>query len=253
VTALAASPLDAAPHSDIRPRAAAAFGAAVLHATLFGLANALEPPHVFPIRPPAVVTQVEIELVAKAIAPEKPIATVPVDPARSRPAPRRTRQAPRPVPAEPAPAAAALTAIDANAPTSNTLVSGSAEATAREPVAIVAHAQTSARPTREVSEVSGVSDGPDRSRAPQLSGAAEWRCPFPIEADGADIDRAVVTLRVEVAPDGSVIRTAALDDPGHGFSRQAQRCALRKRWAPGLDRAGKPAPATAIVRVRFER
>lgn len=244
----------AAPCDDSYPRLAAAFSAAV-HAALFALAGALEPPHASSNRRPAAVTQVELEMLVKESTTVVPVAT-PVEPVRASSPPRRSRPAPRPAPAAPAPAAAVFVA-DPRAAATDTVVSGTAETstggatavegTAPEPPAVAAPAPTSAR------AVNGVNDGPDRSRAPRLSGATEWRCPFPIEADSADIDRAVVMLRVEVARDGSVIRTAALDDPGHGFGRQAQRCALRKRWAPGLDRSGKPAPATAVVRVRFER
>jgi protein TonB len=237
-------------------RLVAMFGSAVLHATVFGLAGAFEPPRPLASRPTARVSEIEIETVAKEMPPAEPIAVEPVEPARASPPLRRAR--PAPTPAEPAPAAAALATADAHAAaTTDTMVSGTAatppngpaaaEGTATTPVVVAARAPASTQAT------SGVSDGPDRSRAPRLAGTTEWSCPFPIEADSADVDRAIVTLRVEVARDGSVVRTAALDDPGHGFARQAQRCALRKRWAPGLDRAGQPAPATAVVRVRFER
>jgi len=240
-------------------RLVAVFGSAVLHATVFGLAGAFAPPRSLSISPAPSVSEIEIETVAKEIAPAEPVAIEPVEPARASPPLHRARPAPRPTaaPATPAPAAAALATADAHAATTDAMVSGTAAAppngaaaadgAATQPLALAARAQTSTRTTH------GASDGPNRSRAPRLAGTTDWSCPFPIEADSADVDRAIVTLRVEVARDGSVVRTAALDDPGDGFARQAQRCALRKRWAPGLDRAGQPAPATAIVRVRFER
>lgn len=93
----------------------------------------------------------------------------------------------------------------------------------------------------------------DRSRSPGLAGGARWDCPFPREADMAGMNDGVVTLRVSVAADGSVERALVERDPGFGFGREARRCALRKRWLVGLDRAGKPITAVARVRVRFTR
>lgn len=93
----------------------------------------------------------------------------------------------------------------------------------------------------------------DRSRPPQLAGGSRWQCPFPIEADDAGIDHAVVTLRVEVDADGRVARVTTTTDPGSGFGREARRCAGSKRWAAGLNREGRAAAAVAIVNVRFDR
>lgn len=93
----------------------------------------------------------------------------------------------------------------------------------------------------------------DLTRAPRLASGLNWDCPFPVEADDAGIDSAVVGLRVEVAADGKVREAKATKDPGYGFGREARRCALSKRWAPGLDRAGQPITAIALVNVRFER
>jgi protein TonB len=86
-----------------------------------------------------------------------------------------------------------------------------------------------------------------------LAAGLRWDCPFPEEAEQADIDDAVVGLDVHVAADGSVTSTRVLSDPGHGFARQARRCALAKRWQPGLDRAGRPTAQSVLVNVRFVR
>jgi len=91
------------------------------------------------------------------------------------------------------------------------------------------------------------------SRAAQLAGGSTWECPFPLEADDAGVDHAVVSLRIEVAADGHVLSANATRDPGHGFVREARRCALSKRWSAGLDRAGQPVNSTTVVNVRFER
>ena len=93
----------------------------------------------------------------------------------------------------------------------------------------------------------------DRSRAAQLAGGSTWECPFPLEADDAGVDHAVVSLRIEVAADGHVLSANATRDPGHGFVREARRCALSKHWSAGLDRAGQPVNSTTVVNVRFER
>jgi protein TonB len=93
----------------------------------------------------------------------------------------------------------------------------------------------------------------DRSRHAQLAGGSAWDCPFPVEADDAGIDNAVVALRIEVAADGHVLSAIATRDPGHGFGREARRCALSKHWSAGLDRAGQPISSTTVVNVRFDR
>jgi periplasmic protein TonB len=93
----------------------------------------------------------------------------------------------------------------------------------------------------------------DLSRAPALAGGKAWTCPFPDEADDMGVDHAVVTLRIKVAADGSVMDAIVARDPGDGFGREARRCALRKRWSPGLDSAGKATGATTVVNVRFDR
>ena len=100
---------------------------------------------------------------------------------------------------------------------------------------------------------SAAAPGIDLSRAAQLAGGSAWDCPFPVEADDAGVDHAVVTLRVEVGADGRVVQASATRDPGHGFGREARRCALYKRWAPGLDREGRAASSVTVVNVRFER
>jgi protein TonB len=93
----------------------------------------------------------------------------------------------------------------------------------------------------------------DRSRMPALAGGAQWNCPFPREAEFDGIDSAVVTLSVRVSDAGSVEDVSVKQDPGSGFGREAKRCALSKRWAPGLDRAGNAVAMTSLVNVRFVR
>lgn len=91
------------------------------------------------------------------------------------------------------------------------------------------------------------------SRPPMLAGAGRWDCPFPSEADLEDIHSAVVSLRVRVGKTGAVESVDVTRDPGFGFGREARRCALRKKWQPGLDRNGQTTESVAIVNVRFGR
>lgn len=94
----------------------------------------------------------------------------------------------------------------------------------------------------------------DCSRVASLSGGTDWSCPFPAEADSAEIDDAVVVLQVDVGADGAATAVQVRSDPGHGFGREARRCALSKRYATALDRDGIPVPgATRPFQVRFSR
>jgi len=95
--------------------------------------------------------------------------------------------------------------------------------------------------------------GPDRSRRATLEGGAQWHCPFPPEADGEEINSAVVPIRVDLDATGLVREVAVLSDPGHGFGREAERCARGKRFTPALDRDGNPIETRVTIRVHFER
>ncbi len=95
----------------------------------------------------------------------------------------------------------------------------------------------------------------DKSRPPGLLGSVDWNdCPFPAEADAEQIDQAFVMIQVRVRPDGSPESVTVLQDPGHGFGREARKCAMRKKFSPGLDPDGRPVMGTTKpFRVRFER
>ena len=95
---------------------------------------------------------------------------------------------------------------------------------------------------------------PDRSRSASLAGASEWSCPFPQEADSAQIDEAYVTLQVDVGQEGAPQAARVLADPGNGFGREARRCAMAKRYSVAFDRNGDPiAGTTRPFRVHFSR
>ena len=94
---------------------------------------------------------------------------------------------------------------------------------------------------------------PDKSRRAAFEGGAQWHCPFPPEANEYAIDSAVVPIRVDLDATGSVRDVVVLSDPGHGFGREADRCARSKRFNPALDRDGTPIAAQVTIRVHFER
>jgi len=83
--------------------------------------------------------------------------------------------------------------------------------------------------------------------------AKEWDCPWPPEADAEQIDEAYVVIVVHVDATGRATRVD-ITDPGHGFGREARRCALRERYTAGRDRDGQPtATTTKPIRVHFAR
>ena len=61
-------------------------------------------------------------------------------------------------------------------------------------------------------------------------------------------------IQVKVKPDGSPENVTVVQDPGHGFGREARKCAMRKKYSQGLDPDGNPVGGTTKpFRVRFER
>jgi periplasmic protein TonB len=64
----------------------------------------------------------------------------------------------------------------------------------------------------------------------------------------------VVLLRVAVRPDGGATEVKVLSDPGYGFGQAARSCAIKTRFQPAQDAAGKPMFAwSGPIRVRFIR
>lgn len=258
-----ASSLDEPVTRSLRTPIVAALGAACIHAAVLGLALGASAHHERALAPPPRVTQmVEVALPpAPALAPPEPGEPAPPPTAAAAPKPIAARVAPkrvsRPEPAkvDPPPSAAeaakVIAAADETLDFGDSIVSGKAAGFAGGVTAnagMATHAVSDAR-----ARAGGVEDPGDASRAPRLAGDARWDCPFPEEADDAGIDRASVSLRVELAADGSVLKVQATKDPGYGFAREARKCAERKRWLPALDRSGQPVQASALVNVRFSR
>lgn len=92
----------------------------------------------------------------------------------------------------------------------------------------------------------------DLSRAASLRNkAALSACPFPAEAEAEQISESHVIVEVKVAANGSVQSVVVPQDPGHGFGRQARKCAQTATYDPALDVNGKPMEGTARIRFHF--
>lgn len=94
---------------------------------------------------------------------------------------------------------------------------------------------------------------PGLAHLASLTGAGDWDCPFPRDADRAGIHQAVVDLHIAVDQLGRPRRIQILREPGHGFGPAARRCARSKRFQPARDRDGHPVTGVVTVRVRFLR
>lgn len=208
----------------------------------------------------------EVEILRDEAPPPPPPTAAPA-PEPKAVAPRPAREAPPPPPA-PAQAAKVLTAepkpdepLDL---TGNTIVQGNADSYAggfttgngTSNTAVSAMPSPTGVPggTGQVQAPPPPPPGPDRSRTASLGGGSEWSCPFPAEADTAQVDEAYVTLQVDVKADGSPSSVRVLSDPGNGFGREARRCAMNKRYSTALDHDGNAiAGTTKAFRVHFSR
>ena len=101
---------------------------------------------------------------------------------------------------------------------------------------------------------SGAAQVGNLSRKPGLDGSTDWDdCPFPSEAEAAQVDKAYVTMRVEVSAEGRAKKVIIVKDPGLGFAREARACAMRKRYTPAKDQAGNTVDATTeVIGISFE-
>jgi protein TonB len=130
---------------------------------------------------------------------------------------------------------------------STSYVGGVTSSSGTNPVAVHSSVvDPNARPTRTPGE-------PNLARAVALD-EQQWQCPWPAEADSAEIDQQTVIIRVAVNSDGSASRVDVLSDPGFGFGAAARTCALHTRFDPAKDEAGKRIAAISPpIRVRFTR
>ncbi len=94
----------------------------------------------------------------------------------------------------------------------------------------------------------------DRSRAATIVNKANLeRCQFPAEADAEQIDEALVGIEVKISAEGQPEGVSIFKDPGHGFGREARKCAMREKYIPALNVDGVPQPAAWRVQFRFSR
>lgn len=99
---------------------------------------------------------------------------------------------------------------------------------------------------------------PGASQPSLASGVAlrdeDWTCPWPEEADDAEIDEQLTVVRVVVRADGSAESARAISGTEHGFGRAAVDCAMEHRYVPARDRNGASIRAeSAPVHVTFTR
>jgi periplasmic protein TonB len=211
------------------------------------------------------LSQYEMEVVKETPPPEPP-----KDEPKDEPKPVVKENTPPPAepPPKPAEAAKVLTAEpDPNAPVdmTNSFVTGSGSTYAGGQTSSTGTSKTAVyNPAAANTGVAGgTGTGPapppgppkqDKSRTAGLLGSGEWNCPWPGEADAEQIDQAFVMIQVKVKPDGSPENVSILQDPGHGFGREARKCAMGKKYGYAMDADGNAIGGmTKPFRVRFER
>ncbi len=198
-------------------------------------------------------------------APEPPPLVKPPPAPEPPPAPAQLRTVqPRSQPPAPAQAAAVVTQKeDLAAPAdftdsmvvgdATTYAGGTTSATGTTVRKVEVAGNGAGRAGAPAAETSPGAGSPDRTRRARLAGDATWACDFPREADEAQIDHAVVTLRIAVDIQGAANSVTIVTDPGSGFGREARACAMLKRYEPALNRDGQPVAGTSLVNVRFDR
>jgi protein TonB len=211
----------------------------------------------------------DVEMVNAPPPPPPPAPEEKPEPEAPKPVALAPKSAPKEAPA-PAPAQAGKILAqepDPDAPVDLTgagFVTGNADSYAG---GVTASTGTSKKAVRDLAATpggvpggTGTKPGPavaasDMSQPPSLIGGTNWEdCPFPPEADADQIDLAKVTVVVTVKSNGSAQDVRVVTDPGHGFGREARRCAMRKRFEPAKDREGRPMLGTMPpFTVRFER
>jgi protein TonB len=110
---------------------------------------------------------------------------------------------------------------------------------------------THAAPGRAIAPTAG--DPGSHRRSVSLDESA-WSCPWPPEAEGAEIHLEMVVLRVFVRSNGTADEVKIVSDPGSGFAPAARACALRTHFRPAVDDGGAAMAAwSPPIRVRFVR
>ncbi len=247
--------------------AAAAAGTAVMFADIFDWANAVKN---------RVSSKLNFEFEVEPVKEPEPPAP---EPAKEEPkdepkpeTPPPPKEAPKDEPPPP-PAAAQAGAVMTQEPakdepldlTGNTFVTGSgstfaggttqAGGTSTKAVYNPAAAATGvAGGTGTAPSTAPVAPKVDKSRTAKIANLSNLeRCPFPAEADADQIDEATVGIEVKVTAEGRAETVTITQDPGHGFGREAKKCALREKYDSALNADGIAIPGTYRVRFRFTR
>lgn len=176
--------------------------------------------------------------------PPPPQAKAPPPPANAPKAPPSAQPA-----AAPAQAAEVVAMDDAPADfTGTTIVTGSAQVYAGGVTSSTGTSTTAVPPTAEVAKEA-------RSYAKAVEPTnGDWACPWPKEAERADVNDESATVRVWVEADGKPLSVRIVRDPGFGFGAAAAACAMRERYLAARDAAGNAVRAeSAPIRVTFSR
>lgn len=209
----------------------------------------------------------EVDVVKPAEKPEEP----PPPPPEEKEPPKLVKEAPKDEPPPPPPAAADAAKVLMQEPakdepvdlTGNTFLAGNADTAVGGVTQIGGTAKMATNNLAAVA--TGVPGGTgtaaapppvrvDRSRAAAIMNKANLeRCPFPAEADAEQVDEAAVGIEVKVSTDGRAETVSVTRDPGHGFGREARKCALRERYSPALNAEGVAIPGVYRVNFRFSR
>jgi len=202
---------------------------------------------------------------------EKPVEPPPPPPEEKEPPPKLVKEAPKDEPPPPPPAAADAAKVLMQEPakdepvdlTGNTFLAGNADTAIGGVTQIGGTAKMATNNLAAVATGTpgGTGTGPapapvkvDRSRPAAIMNKANLeRCPFPAEADAEQVDEAAVGIEVKVSTDGRAETVGVTHDPGHGFGREARKCALRERYSPALNVEGVAIPGVYRVNFRFSR
>jgi protein TonB len=201
---------------------------------------------------------------------EKAVEPPPPPPPEEKEPPKLVKELPKDEPPPPPPAAADAAKVLLAAPakdepvdlTGNTFLNGNADTAVGGATQIGGSSKVATSNTAAVA--TGVPGGTgtagpaspkvDRSRAAQIVNKANLeRCPFPPEADAEQVDEAAVGIEVKVSVEGRAEAVTVTRDPGHGFGREARKCALRESYAPALNVEGTAIPGVYRVLFRFNR
>jgi protein TonB len=196
----------------------------------------------------------EVEMVKPVEKAEEP---PPPPPEEKEPPKQLIKEQPKDEPPPPPPAAADAAKVLMQEPakdepvdlTGNTFLNGNAD------TGVGGTTQIGGKATTATNNPAAVATGvPGGSRGAAIMNKANLeRCPFPAEADAEQVDEAAVGIEVKVGVDGRAENVAVTRDPGHGFGREARKCALREKYAPALNVDGSPIPGVYRVNFRFSR